>query len=169
MSSTPPPLRVKEVDGTPSKKPIYEIVFPIDSLTVTGNSAEVSFTAPAPAEQNYTTDTVSNESGGQLLNGKAVRISGTNQVSYADNTSESNALVCGLMFETVADHGSGKIVTSGVVPTGHVSGFTSGDEVYLDTASGAVTATIPTTGVVVYIGKYNDGKLYLNIRREYSY
>jgi hypothetical protein len=73
------------------------------------------------------------------------------------------------MFETVTNTNSGSVITHGIVPVSHVSGFTTGDDIYLSSATGQLTATAPTSGVVVYIGKYNTGKLYLDIRHIATY
>lgn len=160
MSSIMPPLKVREVDNSPQKRPIFEIIFPNNTLSISGTSAEVDFSA---AVLNYNTDIVNNNTGNDLLAGRAVKIVGNDLIGYADNLLEANAEVVGLMFETIITGNSGKIVTHGIVPAGKVSGFISGDEIYLDSSNGQLTNIPPLSGVIVYIGKYNNGKVYLNI------
>ena len=164
MKNYIPPLKVREQDGSPIKRPIFELVFNNGTVSISGNTATIDTSSGSGTNLDYSKDTINNSTGSNLINGRAVKITGNDLVAYADNTSDANAEVAGLMFETLATGNSGDIVTHGVIPTGHVSGFSSGDNIYLSSSNGTLTNIPPSSGIVVFIGKYNNGKVYLNIK-----
>jgi hypothetical protein len=71
MSSSLPPLKIREVDGSPSKRPVFELIFPNGTVSISGTSATIDVSG---ASSSYFLDTLTNNSGADLLNGRAVRL-----------------------------------------------------------------------------------------------
>src|SRR3990172_8650180 len=55
----------------------------------------------AGTSAGYTVDGITNTSGGQILNVRAVKLIGADSVAYADNTSLLNSKVIGLLLQTL--------------------------------------------------------------------
>lgn len=93
---------------------------------------------------------VRNESSVTLSKGVPVYVSGYSvgseivlvDLADADNAS---AMPCvGLVLDDIANNASGYVVIGGLLADVDTSAFTSGDELYIDTTAGALTATRPT-------------------------
>ena len=100
---------------------------------------------------------VRNLSGGELVAGTAVYALGTVgdtdivQVSACDPTNPAKMPAIGLLETTLANNGDGNAVVVGELRPFNTAGFTIGDQLYVG-ASGAPTATVPTSGEVQSIG-----------------
>lgn len=108
-------------------------------------------------------DQLTNNTGVTLEVGRVVRIVGTNQIDYADNTSINNAKIAGITLEEIADGTEGDVVTDGIITVGSISGVGEGDTLYLGDSDGRITSTPPSISgkIVQKIGRFNNGKIYL--------
>lgn len=100
---------------------------------------------------------VTNDSGGDIGNGKVVYKSGGNgrlEIGLARADSLSTAVVLGVTTAAIANGADGKITKLGLVRGVDTSGCSSGDTLYLSaSAAGAYTNAKPTgTNYVVQIG-----------------
>jgi hypothetical protein len=123
---------------------------------------------------------VRNDTGSQLLKGRAVYVSGANgdrkQVSYAQADSENtSSKTIGVLMENIATGAEGFISVIGLVRGLDTSGFTVGSAVWLSpTVAGGLTATRPVTpNHAVFIGwvtrvHANNGEIYINVQNGYE-
>ena len=97
--------------------------------------------------------------------GDAVYISGNGTVSTADKSSITTAQVIGFIASKPTDT-TCKVRTANLLSG--LSGITY-DKLYFLDASGAITDTPPTTGVLVRVGQgYNASSLLINIDNGYT-
>ncbi|MEY4458198.1 MAG: hypothetical protein RIS25_791 [Actinomycetota bacterium] len=99
---------------------------------------------------------VKNSNGGTLLDGRAVRVSGSAQgritVEYGDNSSPTlSTSVVGILTEDIASGSEGYVTTYGLVRALDTSAWAAGSILYLST-NGQLTTTYPTNGRVVELG-----------------
>lgn len=102
---------------------------------------------------------VKNISGSTLLNGRVVRINGSDAgratvVQAQADTVANSKTTTGILTETIADGNEGFVTTFGLVRNLDTAAFSAGDVLYLSPVSaGVVTNVLPTGGqVVVRIG-----------------
>lgn len=114
--------------------------------------------------------TVRNETGSTIAAGKAVYISGFNDVpliSLCDNTVAGKELVMGVVEVAINDQSNGYIKTNGTVSMDTNAMSAVGARVYLST-SGTLTTTKPTSGNCSIVGtvtiKDNAGQIELTKR-----
>jgi len=92
---------------------------------------------------------VTNVSGGTLLNGRVVRVTGAQgsrmTVDYAmANSDTASATVLGILTETITDNHQGFVTTSGIIHDIDTSAFTEGQVLYLSgTTAGVITNVRP--------------------------
>lgn len=107
---------------------------------------------------------VKNTSGGQLVKGTPVRVTGTVgdtttlEVAAADATSQATMPAIGILDATLAQNGTGHAVVAGELTGLATNGYTIGDPLYV-AIGGGLTATRPTTGLVqqvAIVGRVND-------------
>lgn len=117
---------------------------------------------------------VTNKTGVQLNDTKVIYINGaqgnkpTGALAKADSFNTSDVIA--VLTMDIANNGIGKATTSGIVHGYNTSGFTAGARLYLsNTTAGELTATIPTTGFVVFVGyalnSTNNGMLLVKTDR----
>lgn len=106
---------------------------------------------------------VKNTSGGQLVKGTPVRVTGTVgdtttlEVAAADATSQATMPAIGILDATLAQNGTGHAVVAGELTGLATNGYTIGDPLYV-AIGGGLTATRPTTGLVqqvAIVGRVN--------------
>jgi hypothetical protein len=96
---------------------------------------------------------VKNVSGGQLVKGTPVRVTGavgdttTLEVAAAQSSSAGTMPAIGLLAETLAQNASGHAVVAGELVGLSTTAYSIGDPLYV-AAGGGLTATAPTTGLV---------------------
>lgn len=101
--------------------------------------------------------TVRNLSGGTLVNGSVVRVSGASgsklTVALADASTEiGSAPTVGIVTETIHNNSTGRVTTAGFVRGLNTSAFTEGAPIYLGSA-GTFTSTKPASpNHLVHIG-----------------
>lgn len=110
--------------------------------------------------------TFNNNSGATIAAYRAVKLVGDSEMEYADNTSLANAKVAGITTASSNNGEQAPVATDGTITTSP-AGFLSGDTVYLGSANGQFTNSPPSTpGTVIFkIGRYNDGKVYINFEQ----
>lgn len=99
---------------------------------------------------------VKNVSGGQLAKGTPVRVIGavgdttTLEITAAQSNDAGTMPAIGLLAETLAQNASGHAVVAGGLVGLSTTDYSIGDPLYV-AASGGLTATLPTTGLVQQI------------------
>ncbi len=106
---------------------------------------------------------VKNTSGGQLVKGTPVRVTGTVgdtttlEVAAADATSQATMPAIGILDATLAQNGTGHAVVAGELTGLATASYVIGDPLYV-AIGGGLTATRPTTGLVqqvAIVGRVN--------------
>jgi hypothetical protein len=132
-----------------------------DGSTVKVYKVNPDYTVSELAAGSSTQEGVVSITAGQALSGqRAVLASGV----YADNSSIATALAIGITTGAVSNGASATVKVSGSIiePTWS---WTLGLPVYLGTG-GLLTQTVPTTGVVLEIGKpVTSTQLFINIQQ----
>ena len=93
---------------------------------------------------------VTNKTGVQIDNGKAVYINGAQgnrpTVALANAVAEStSSKTVGIATEDIANNGNGYVTTFGLVRDIDTSGFSEGDTLWLSTTPGGIQNTVPVT------------------------
>ncbi len=120
-------------------------------------------TAGTLASTSVVTDTATNGEAGAIAIGRAVYVSGADQIKLANANASGTTNVVALVSATsIASSASGAIATAGVLTatttqwdavTGQSGGLTFGATYFLsNTTAGALTTTAPTSGHVVPVG-----------------
>jgi hypothetical protein len=134
--------------------------------------------------ENYASQvkhTVLNTTGGTLLKGRAVYVSGANGtnmlVSYASNDAEmTSSKTIGLLAQELADDASGFVVTEGLLAGLNTSGATAGDPVWLGTSGQLLygLASKPTApdhlvfiGIVTRVNSSN-GEIFVKVQNGFE-
>jgi hypothetical protein len=99
---------------------------------------------------------VKNITAGTLLDGRAVRVTGSNlgrmTVDYADNNSVAGATgVIGILTQNISAGAEGYVTTYGIVHEIDTSAWVAGSPLYLNGA-GVLTTVRPTNGRIVQLG-----------------
>lgn len=106
---------------------------------------------------------VKNTSGGQLVKGTPVRVTGTVgdtttlEVAAADATSQATMPAIGILDATLAQNGTGHAVVAGELTGLATASYVIGDPLYV-AIGGGLTVTRPTTGLVqqvAIVGRVN--------------
>ena len=115
-----------------------------------------------------------NESGGNITNGQAVRITGgvggppRPKIGLADADDPAAAGSVGLATEDINNNTSGYVTTSGLVRGLNTLAFSVGDRLYVSNTAGGLTATPPTgTERIIFIGivivdSVDEGVIWVN-------
>jgi hypothetical protein len=108
--------------------------------------------------------TLTNLTGATILEGRVVKLVGTDSIGYSNNTSLANANAIGVTLSTILHGDSGSVATGGVIDV-TLLGISSGDVLYLGAANGEITNVSPTTpgSVIFKVGDYNSGKIFLRL------
>jgi len=120
-------------------------------------------TSGTAASTSVVTDTATNGEASAIAIGRAVYVSGADQIRLANANASSTTNVVALVASTsIASSASGSIATAGVLTattgqwdavTGQSGGLTFGATYFLsNTTAGAITTTAPTSGHVVPVG-----------------
>ena len=114
---------------------------------------------------------VRNNGATTLLNGRAVRITGSigtrMTVEYADNSTAAAATsVIGVLTQDIAPGADGYVTTYGLIHAVNTFGFSPGAPLYLD-GGGTLTSVRPSNGRIVQLGyavsiSSTDGVIYVN-------
>jgi hypothetical protein len=135
-ADNPGRLRWNETDGT---------------LNLQGKDGQVTLQIGQESVQ-----IVKNSTAGTLLDGRIVRITGSNAgrmtVDYADNSTVTGATaVIGVLTQNISAGAEGYVTTYGIVHNINTSAWAAGAPLYLN-GSGSVTTTRPTNGRIVEVG-----------------
>ena len=91
-----------------------------------------------------------NSSGGDLLEGRAIRVTGisgnTPEVEYANASASSGMPAFGLVRTDILNGATGEIITFGDLKGVNTSAFNLGDTLYIGTGSDGVLTNTPPTG-----------------------
>ena len=139
---------------------------PAGTITV-ADGKDVHLTS-TQTNDNYSgvTATFSNATGSTIAKGKAVYISGDNQIALARANADSTMPAIGIAIADIANSGTGKVLLSGFIHDSDILDCAIGGEMYVseDTA-GALTKTLPASSgdrvQVVGVGLHAD-KMFFN-------
>tara|TARA_R100000329_G_scaffold44103_1_gene41278 strand:- start:72 stop:1973 length:1902 start_codon:yes stop_codon:yes gene_type:complete len=169
-------LLTDDGDGTVTSE--SNLTFDGSTLTVTGDLTPSGTVTIADGkdvhldstqtDNNYSgiTATFSNATGSTIAKGKAVYISGDNQIALARANADSTMPAIGITIADIANSGTGKVLLSGFIHDADILDCTIGGEMYVseDTA-GALTKTLPASSgdrvQVVGVGLHAD-KMFFN-------
>tara|TARA_A100001515_G_scaffold144524_1_gene148844 strand:+ start:20809 stop:22722 length:1914 start_codon:yes stop_codon:yes gene_type:complete len=169
-------LLTDDGDGTVTSE--SNLTFDGSTLTVTGDLTPSGTVTIADGkdvhldstqtDNNYSgiTATFSNATGSTIAKGKAVYISGDNQIALARANADSTMPAIGIAIADIANSGTGKVLLSGFIHDADILDCTIGGEMYVseDTA-GALTKTLPASSgdrvQVVGVGLHAD-KMFFN-------
>ena len=165
-------------DGDGTVTSVSNLTFDGSTLTVTGDLTPSGTVTIADGkdvhldstqtDNNYSgiTATFSNATGSTIAKGKAVYISGDNQIALARANADSTMPAIGITIADIANSGTGKVLLSGFIHDADILDCTIGGEMYVseDTA-GALTKTLPASSgdrvQVVGVGLHAD-KMFFN-------
>ena len=169
-------LLTDDGDGTVTSE--SNLTFDGSTLTVTGDltpsgtitvadGKDVHLTS-TQTNNNYSgvTATFSNATGSTISKGKAVYISGDNQIALARANADNTMPAIGIAIADIANSGTGKVLLSGFIHDSDILDCTIGGEMYVseDTA-GELTKTLPASSgdrvQVVGVGLHAD-KMFFN-------
>ena len=169
-------LLTDDGDGTVTSE--SNLTFDGSTLTVTGDLTPSGTITVADGKDvhldstqtndNYSgiTATFSNATGSTISKGKAVYISGDNQIALARANADSTMPAIGIAIADIANSATGKVLLSGFIHDADILDCTIGGEMYVseDTA-GVLTKTLPASSgdrvQVVGVGLHAD-KMFFN-------
>lgn len=135
----------------------YRVVNPVRMFVCTDSAAGAAVWRRIDTLETYFASTVSAVASETLSSGNMVNLwndGGTLKVRKANAT--DNTKPCdGFVIGSVTSGASGSVFVVGGLSVGLFSGLTIGDEIYLSTTAGAITATAPSTSgnIVQRLGK----------------
>lgn len=140
--------------------------------------------APQSTEAKLIYETVSNNTGSQILKGKAVYVSGAVgasgklRVSLASNTAESTSTkTFGITRQAIENGAEGEVVSEGLLQGINTSGANDGDPVWLGTSGNLLfglankphaPAHLVFLGIVIRGGQTNTGSMFVKIQNGFE-